>query len=553
MTKGKKIVLSVLVVMCAFAVAFAGGKKESNDTIKILYTNDVHCGYTDNCGYTGLAYVKQSLQDAYNYVALVDCGDAIQGAAIGTVSYGEYIVDIMNEVGYDFAIFGNHEFDYGMDKLAERIEQANAQYLCSTVTYSGEKDGNKLAGAKPYEIVKYGKTKVAFIGVSTPESITKSTPTYFQDGEGNYIYDFATGEGLYECVQSYVKEVRKKGADYVIVLAHLGIEEGSAPNLSTDLIANTTGIDVVIDGHSHSTVNCEYVENKVGKPVLLTQTGTKLENIGVLTIVPGKFAYSELVQTTAHDAKIDLFIDAIDAEYKAALQIPFGKSEIELSINNADGARAVRNRETAIGDFCADAYRFVSGADVAFVNGGGIRATIAKGEINKEQLLAVHPYGNMLCVCEATGQEILDALEWGSKSTTKDANSGKTAYGESGGFLQVSGLKYTIDTSIPSSTTQDERGMFVSVNGPRRVKNVYVGSEETGWTPIDPNKTYTLACHDYKLKSMGDGYSMFADNNFIIDCAKIDNQVVIDYVTDFLGGVIPAAQYSAPQGRITVL
>jgi 2',3'-cyclic-nucleotide 2'-phosphodiesterase (5'-nucleotidase family) len=250
---------------------------------------------------------------------------------------------------------------------------------------------------------------------------------------------------------------------------------------------------------------------------------------------------------------MDSVIARIDGEYKASMLKVVAHSDIDLSIRNEDGARAVRNRETIIGDLCADAYRAVSGADIAFVNGGGIRADIKAGDINTENVIAVHPYGNMLCMCEATGQEILDALEHGSKNTQAVANDGPNAKGESGGFLQVSGLKYTIDTSVPSSVKTDSKGLFVGVDGPRRVKDVFVGSEEKGWEPIDPDKTYTLACHNYKLQDMGDGYTMFVDNKFLIDKAMLDNQVLISYIRDFLGGNISAKDYGKVKGRITII
>lgn len=550
----KKRFLAVLVVL-ALSCAMLFAAKQAKPIV-VLYTNDVHCGYVDNCGYSGLAAVKAQYEEEYgeDYVTLVDNGDAIQGTAIGTVSYGQYIVDLMNAVGYDFAIFGNHEFDYNLDRLAAVIKRMNAQYLACNIVYKGTFGSNKLFGSKPYKIVKYGPVKVAYIGVATPESVVKSTPKYFMDANGNYIYEFKDGEDMYETVQKYVDKVRKKGADYVVVLAHLGIEEDSAPNRSTDLIANTTGIDVLLDGHSHSTVECDLIKNKDGKDVIYSQTGTKLKNIGVLTIDPNENKIeTRLIQTTEHDKEVDAVIEKIDGEYKAAMQAVVAHSDIELTIRNEDGFRAVRNRETIIGDLCADAYRAVAGSDVAFVNGGGIRADIKAGDLNTENILAVHPYGNMLCMCEATGQQILDALEHGSKNTQAKTDDGKNALGESGGFLQVSGLKYTIDTSVPSSVRTDSKGMFISVDGPRRVKDVFVGSEESGWEKIDPEKTYKVSCHDYLLQDMGDGYTMFAKDKYLINKAMIDNQVLITYIRDFLGGNISAKQYGAVKGRITVI
>ena len=274
------LLLAACLMLGLMTTAFAADEK-SNDIV-ILYTNDVHCAVDDNIGYAGLAAYKKEMQAAYNYVALVDCGDSVQGDVIGTLSKGEYLVDIMNEVGYDFASFGNHEFDYTLPQLQKLIDKAKYQYLCCNLTYTA-KDGKGLTGYKAYEIKTYGDTKVAFVGIDTPESFTKSTPTYFQDANGKFVYSFAEGNNgadLYNKVQETVDAAKKDGATYVVAIAHLGIDESSEPWRSTDLIANTTGIDVLIDGHSHSTfakteknqgchrhrrIACEYKDQHRGK------------------------------------------------------------------------------------------------------------------------------------------------------------------------------------------------------------------------------------------------------------------------------------------------
>lgn len=551
MRNHKRIAVLMLVAFIAITTVFAQGAREalaSQKDIVVLYTNDVHCGIDNNLGYAGLAAYKAEMEKD-NYVALVDSGDAIQGDVIGTVSRGEYVVDIMNEVGYDLCVFGNHEFDYGLDRLSELVSLSDATYLSSTISYTG-KGTNLLSETVPYVINEYGYLSVAFIGVSTPESLTKSTPKYFME-DGEFVYHFDASQNLYDTVQKYVDEVKEKGADIVVVIAHLGIEEGSEPNRAYDLIANTTGIDALIDGHSHSEVAMELVSDKSGDSVVYTQTGTKLKNIGKLTIKADGTITSELVSEVGTDEAVKAYIDSIKAEYEAAVNAVVAHTDVELSVSDENGIRLVRNRETAIGDLCADAYRAMSGADVAFVNGGGIRATIKKGDITTANMIAVHPYGNMLCMCYATGEEILDALELGSMNTQSVYSADGKAVGESGGFLQVSGLKYTIDTSIPSSVVKDSDGLFVEVSGERRVKDVYV--EKNGeWSLLDPAETYTLACHNYKLQDMGDGYTMFADNTFILDKVMIDNQVIINYIVDVLGGNV-GLEYAEPQGRITVI
>ena len=551
MNRIKRIALVMVIAFVGLTMVFAQGAAEALEAQKdivVLYTNDVHCAIDNNIGYAGLATYKAEMEKD-NFVVLVDAGDAIQGDTIGTVSKGEYLVDIMNEVGYDFCVLGNHEFDYGTDVLSSLLEKAKAQYLNATITYTGN-GKNLLAKTVPYAIERYGFLDVAFIGVSTPESITKSTPRYFMEGD-EFVYDFAAGEDLYKTVQSVVDEVREKGADFVVVISHLGVEEGSEPNRATDLIANTTGIDALIDGHSHTTAPFELIADKSGKKVVYTQTGTKLNAIGKLTITKDGSIKAELVSEAEKDPEVTAFIDNLKSEYESLVNTVVAHTAVELSITDENGVRAVRNRETAIGDLCADAYRAVADTDIAFVNGGGIRATIKKGDITTANMISVHPYGNYLCSCYATGAEILDALEHSVANTQAVAAQDGKAVGESGGFLQVSGLKFTIDTSIPSSVKKDDKGLFVVVDGERRVKDVFV--EKNGeWQPIDPEATYTGACHNYMLQDMGDGYTMFADNQYILDNVMLDNQVIITYICDFLGGNV-GEEYSAPQGRITII
>ena len=551
MNRIKRIALVMVIAFVGLTMVFAQGAAEALEAQKdivVLYTNDVHCAIDNNIGYAGLATYKAEMEKD-NFVVLVDAGDAIQGDTIGTVSKGEYLVDIMNEVGYDFCVLGNHEFDYGTDVLSSLLEKAKAQYLNATITYTGN-GKNLLAKTVPYAIERYGFLDVAFIGVSTPESITKSTPRYFMEGD-EFVYDFAAGEDLYKTVQSVVDEVREKGADFVVVISHLGVEEGSEPNRATDLIANTTGIDALIDGHSHTTAPFELIADKSGKKVVYTQTGTKLNAIGKLTITKDGSIKAELVSEAEKDPEVTAFIDNLKSEYESLVNTVVAHTAVELSITDENGVRAVRNRETAIGDLCADAYRAVADTDIAFVNGGGIRATIKKGDITTANMISVHPYGNYLCSCYATGAEILDALEHSVANTQAVAAQDGKAVGESGGLLQVSGLKFTIDTSIPSSVKKDDKGLFVDVEGERKVKDVYV-EKDGEWVPLDPEATYTVACHNYMLQDMGDGYTMFADNQYILDNVMLDNQVIITYICDFLGGNV-GEEYSAPQGRITII
>ena len=553
--KLKKVKVLTLSLLLALLIGLMGGcgSDDGQQDIVVLYTGGVYCAVDENIGYAGLAAYKKQVEKETPYVALVDCGDALQGDAIGTISQGEYLVDIMNKVGYDFAVLGNHEFDYGMERLAELMEMSDAAYLGCNVDYTGSGE-NALSALQQYEIVDYGDTKVAFIGISAPESISQSTPAYFMDENGDIVYSFCSdsGEALYSRVQETVDSCREEGADYVIALTHLGDDESSAPFRSTDLIAGTRGIDAVLDSDSHSAIDSDMVENEEGREIPLSSSGTGLENIGQLTITPEGDITTRLISDFEEkDSDMESFIADIQSEYEEELQQVIAGSDVELTTESEDGVRLIRNRETNLGDFCADAYRQIAGADIAFVNGGGIRADLPEGDITYEDILAVHPYGNHLCVVEATGPEILDALEMGSRSTMAETGDGEKAAGESGGFLQVSGLRYTIDTSVDSTVKVDKDGMFVSCGQQRRVKTVEVLQDDGSYEPIDVDETYTLASHDYMLRQSGDGFTMFADNEMVVEEGMVDYQILITYISDYLGGSI-GEQYSSPDGRITV-
>ena len=542
-------------MLCALALP-ASAAEETGEGIVVLYTNDIHCTSDDGMSYASIASYKAQMEQTYgaDNVTLVDNGDAIQGGVLGSMSNGSWIVDIMNQVGYDLAIPGNHEFDFKMDTFLDIVKnQAQYTYLsCNFV----DAQGTPVLDA--YKMITYGDVDVAYVGISTPETLTKSAPAYFQNEKGEYIYGFCQGndgKDLYKQVQATVDAARTAGADYVVAMAHLGEDAQSSPWMSTEVIANTTGIDVMLDGHSHTVEPSKTVKNADGKDVLLSQTGTKAESVGKLVIAPDGTMTTELValadvDTTSqayNDAKT--FIEGIQNEYKAKADEVVATSAVDLTINDpVTGQRAVRSAETNLGDLCADAYRTLLEADVAFVNGGGVRDNIAAGDITYGDIIAVHPFGNLACLVEVSGQQILDALELGSM---------QAGVSESGGFLQVSGLKYTIDTSIPSTVELDDAGNFVKVAGDRRVKDVQILDSETGaYTAIDPKATYTLASHNYMLKDGGDGYAMFGAANVKIlkDEVMVDNEVLINYIKDELGGVV-GEQYANPRGagRIKVL
>lgn len=395
--KLKKVKVLTLSLLLALLIGLMGGcgSDDGQQDIVVLYTGDVYCAVDENIGYAGLAAYKKQVEEETPYVALVDCGDALQGDAIGTISQGEYLVDIMNKVGYDFAVLGNHEFDYGMERLAELMEMSDAAYLGCNVDYTGSGE-NALSALQQYEIVDYGDTKVAFIGISAPESISQSTPAYFMDENGDIVYSFCSdsGEALYSRVQETVDSCREEGADYVIALTHLGDDESSAPFRSTDLIAGTSGIDAVLDSDSHSAIDSDMVEKEEGREIPLSSSGTGLENIGQLTITPEGDITTRLISDFEEkDSDMESFIADIQSEYEEELQ------------------------------------QVIAGSDV--------------------------------------------------------------------------------------------------------------------------DETYTLASHDYMLRQSGDGFTMFADNEMVVEEGMVDYQILITYISDYLGGSI-GEQYSSPDGRITV-
>ena len=530
----KKVLCMLLALAMLLSAAGVMAEEAAAKDILVLFTSDVHCGVEQGFGYQGLAIIRNQLAKD-NAVILVDNGDAIQGEPVGTMTKGSAIVDIMNAVGYAVAIPGNHEFDYGMENFLDLAKnKAEYPYISCNFTYKGE------LVFQPYIIKEVGGKKIAFVGVTTPRTFVTSTPTYFQE-DGVYVYGFCEGDGtaLYAAVQKAADDARAEGADYVVVMAHLGNEAESSPYTSFDVIGHTNGIDALLDGHEHAVEPNLMVKNKDGVSIPFAACGTKLSYIGYLRI-----AADGKLSTGLYDAKDYQAPDVTEAIAAAtdALNVKLAEvvahTDYDLTINDPEsGKRIIRIMETNLGDLCADAYRSQAGdVDIALVNGGGIRVTIPAGDITLNDILRVHPFGNALCVVKATGQQVLDALEWTSRNVPE----------ENGGFLHVSGLTYEIHTYLPSTCTQDDKGSFTGVTGEYRVKNVLVNGE-----PLDLEKEYTVASHNYMLKDGGDGTCMFQSCEILQDSVKLDNQVLIDYIVDVLDGNV-GEMYSDPlgQGRI---
>ncbi len=558
----KKKLLSLLLVLVMIvalaAPAFAADTDEPLLTtsapagVTILYTNDVHTYIDGDISYDTLAALKASLTN----VLLVDAGDHIQGTAYGSMDKGKTIIDLMNAVGYDLATLGNHEFDYGQDGRI-KVTDEWAQFPYVSANFYHEKDG--VVGdpvLDAYKVFEVDGLKIAFVGITTPESFTKSTPAYFQDKNGNYIYGIAggtDGADLYAAVQKAIDAAAAE-ADVVIALGHLGDDPASKPWTSEEVIANTTGLTAFIDGHSHSTVEYKEVADKAGNTVVLTQTGSYFDSIGKMVLTPdGKLTTElltaeDLADLTA-DAKVKAIKDAWMTDIDTQLGTVIGSIDDTLDNYDTEGNRLVRSQETNTGNFASDALYYLfdnMGLDVDFaiMNGGGIRNKAITGELTYKSCKEIHTFGNVACLITITGQQILDALEWGAR----DAGAA-----ECGGFLHTSGLKYTIDTNIPSTVQKDEKGVWIGgPTGEYRVKDVLVLDKATGeYVALDVNAKYNLAGYNYTLRDLGDGYAMFDGAVNVLDYVMEDYMVLANYVQSFEDGKVTG--YEQPQGRITIL
>ena len=519
-------------------------------TVVILHTNDVHAAIKD---YAKVSGYRDQLEDDGQNVLLVDAGDHVQGESIGGITKGEAIIEIMNEMGYDVATMGNHEFDYQMEQFLKNVDAAEFPYISSTFRYA---DGTNVEGIESFKMFEVDGKKIAFVGISTPETYTKSTPKYFQDENGNFVYYFSEGtkdnpEHYYEAIQEGINAARDAGADAVVALGHTGIKSSQIDWNTENIIANTYGFDAYIDGHSHETsqdgsYNGTTFTDSKGNAVTYAQTGTKLANIGELTITfkgDTVEVVSNLVPVTDElpiNEEVQAVVDKWLAYKDEYLGMEVGKSEVPLYMNDGDPEepkRIVRNNETNLGDFIADAVRYVTGADIAIVNSGGIRKNIPEGTLTRDDLVNASPFGNDIIKAEATGQQIVDALEHGVRNLP----------GENGGFFQVSGMTFEILVHYPSPVITDDQGAFLGIKEgePRRIANVMINGE-----PIDLEKTYTVGGSNYILEDHGDGMKMFDNLNILDRSFPNDSMTLVKYIEDEdgLNGVIPATDYAEMYG-----
>ena len=509
--------------------------------ITILYTNDVHT-YIDKQSpkltYAAIAALKKSYQDDGKNVLLVDAGDHVQGTAYGSMDEGATIIQLMNAAGYDAATPGNHEFDYGMDRAKELMADADYPYLsCNWVNLP--LNNRVLSDVKYFRI---GGRTIAFVGITTPETITKSTPAYFMDkNQKRYVYDILGGEDgqkLYSAVQKSINKARMI-ADYVIGLGHLGVDPSSSPWTSKEVIEHTSGLDAFIDGHSHTVMECEWVKDLSGKAVALTQTGSYFANVGEMTIKADGSIATQLVPT--YDG-LDSAVAGIQTEWVSAVDDMLGEkiavAETNFYISDpATGKRRIRLGETNLGDFVADGiYSYFNEVeqlhcDVAIMNGGGIRADVDAGDWSFKTCKQVSPFGNVACLMSVTGKQIQDALEFAARFVGPDGQ-------ENGGFLHVAGATYEIHTDIPNTVQTDDKNVWIgSATGTPRVQNVKIYDKTSGtYVPLDEGKTYALAGMNYTLRNLGDGFAMFDGAELIKDYVAEDYLVMSTYAMSF-GGV----------------
>ena len=521
----------------AASACWTGEKSE----VTILYTNDVHT-YIDKQApeltYAAIAALKQSYQNAGKKVLLVDAGDHVQGTAYGSMDQGASIIELMNAAGYDVATPGNHEFDYGMDRAKELMRDADFPYLsCNWVDLR-----TNLRVLPEIKVFVRGGVRIAFVGITTPETFTKSTPAYFMNkAQTKYIYDILGGEDgqkLYSAVQKAVDKA-KCLADVIIGLGHLGVDPSSSPWTSEEVIAHTTGFDAFIDGHSHTVMENKQVADASGRLVTLTQTGSYFANVGEMTIAPDGTISTRLVSTYDQE---DPAVAAEQAAWVSSVDEMLGEkiavADTKFYITDpATGKRRIRSGETNLGDFVADGiYTYFNEVeqlhcDIAIMNGGGIRSDEDAGYWTFKTCKQVSPFGNVACLMSVTGKQIQDALEFAARFAGAEGK-------ENGGFLQVAGATYEIHTDIPNTVQTDDKNVWIgSATGTPRVQNVKIYDRANGtYVPLDENKTYALAGMNYTLRNLGDGFAMFDGAELIKDYVSEDYLVMSTYAMTF-GGV----------------
>ena len=523
-----------------------------SDDIAIVHINDVHCGLNDSIGYDGFILYFNELKKKYKYVIKVDVGDHVQGGTLGSLSDGIAIIKIMNKIGFDVAILGNHEFDYGVEQLFKFEENITSKYICSNFYY--RKNHTRVFDA--YKIINCGEKKVGFIGVVTPLTMSKTYLSTIRDENGELVYDFLSKNNeLYNQVQYIINEIKDK-VNYIILLTHLGMK--LEEYRSEELLSNLEGVTAILDAHTHKIYN-ETSKDKNGKNIHLTQAGTKLEAIGTLVLKSDGSIISETISEIPEpsdttnamtifrskknrwvDVQMKKYLDSIWAEYEDELNIIIGNSNFDIIIrpeNTTDSHYVYcRYKECTLGNLISDAVRDIGKADITILNGGSIRNNMKKGTLSSGQIIDILPWFGNIVIKEISGQAILDALEFGVSNLP----------GPSGGFPQVSGIAFDVDISINSSVLTDDSGIFLNITGKRRVSNVKINGEDLNLT-----KKYNASLIEFTANG-GDGYSMFAKYEVANESLITETDALSLYIQNVLKGEIPE-KYKDLQGRINIM
>ena len=523
-------------LVCFLSLALlVGCKKETSiddgqlkDDVVIIFENDVH-GAID--GYPLFAGYRDAMKGQYKYVVTVSCGDFLSGSSRCNFDSCRSLTRILSSVGYDYNVIGNHEFDNSISLMQNTLQAIGAKTLCCN--FADLRTGEQIFDG--HDVQQYGNIRVGFVGVTMPQMISLIPLSRVTDESGNIVYDFGS-DNIEELIQAEVNATIREGADYVILLSHVGewLLEG--------IINSVRGVDAILDAHAHTVQPGAYFTDADGKQVLWTSTGTNFQNVGKLIISADGKISSGLIgrgEISYSSSKVQAEVNKANAEYVDFANEKIGVAEGKFVVWDKNGINLARIQECPLGNFVAEASRAMLGADIGLVNGGGLRAEIEAGDITFNTIFTVLPFLNEMCVVEVTGQSLLDALEMSYRMTPV----------ENGGFLQVAGLKVEIDPTITSTVVLDANGVFQSVAGERRVKSVMVQDNSGNFAPLDPAGRYTIAAAKYVLLEQGDGLVFAGATKVPTQQSYVDVYLVVDYIKNHLHGTI-GREHSQTDGRI---
>ena len=551
--KFKKLIslgLSLVMALSLAVPAMAADEEKTEETVEpyvvsdsvkgsvvILHSNDVHGAIE---GYAKMAALKAMFEEAGANVIVVDAGDYIQGETYVSVSQGETAVELMNMAGYSLSTLGNHEFDYGYENMKALAEKAEFEILAANVLFEGK------AAFGTNKVVELGGKKIGFFGMETPETATKAHPAKIKG------VTIPGGEDMYKVAEEQVKALEKAKADVIVCIGHLGIDDETAVNAnrSIDLLEKVKGIDVFIDGHSHSTEDKIVEKTNADRTVngtVVTSTGTKFANIGVVTIAKDGKITTECVDTKAITVAEDDAIAKRAEEIKAEIEADYGKAFAKSAVKlNGDKAPGNRTEETNLGDLITDAMLWYATKEdlgvpaenvIAITNGGGIRAAIEIGDISKNDVNKVLPFGNTVAVDYVSGEVLLEVLEASTFCTPAAV----------GGFPQVAGIAFTVDTGKAFDAGENYEGTtYAKPNSINRVTINAINGKD-----FDAEATYAVVTNDF-LAAGGDTYYSLSVSEKITDTGAPLDEVLMQYITEVLDNNV-GEKYAEPQGRITII